>query len=75
MLRVVLQVHILAQVHLVGDCLKDEAPLTPIWERKLDLAVEPAGAHQGRVEERGPPSQVFDMPTSERCRQFLASQL
>jgi ABC-type histidine transport system ATPase subunit len=29
---------------------------------------------QGRVEEEGPPVQVFDNPKSERCRQFLASQ-
>ncbi|MEQ9812860.1 MAG: ATP-binding cassette domain-containing protein [Azospirillaceae bacterium] len=27
--------------------------------------------HQGRVEEEGPPAQVFDDPVSERCRQFL----
>jgi ABC-type histidine transport system ATPase subunit len=27
--------------------------------------------HQGRIEEEGPPSQVFDNPVSERCRQFL----
>lgn len=31
--------------------------------------------HQGIVEEAGPPSQVFGNPSSERCRQFLASQL
>ncbi|MFQ5954846.1 MAG: ABC transporter ATP-binding protein [Kiloniellales bacterium] len=31
--------------------------------------------HQGRVEERGSPAQVFDHAKSERCRQFLASQL
>jgi ABC-type histidine transport system ATPase subunit len=31
--------------------------------------------HEGRVEEQGPPAQVFDNPESERCRQFLASQL
>lgn len=31
--------------------------------------------HQGRVEERGPPQQVFDNPTSERARQFLSSRL
>jgi ABC-type histidine transport system ATPase subunit len=31
--------------------------------------------HQGKVEEMGPPSQVFGNPTSERCRQFLASTL
>ena len=29
--------------------------------------------HQGRVEEAGPPAQVFDNPRSERCRQFLAT--
>lgn len=29
--------------------------------------------HQGRIEEQGPPSQVFGNPTSERCRQFLAT--
>jgi ABC-type histidine transport system ATPase subunit len=30
--------------------------------------------HQGKVEEKGPPSQVFENPTSERCRQFLATE-
>ena len=29
--------------------------------------------HQGRVEEEGPPEQVFDAPSSDRCRQFLAT--
>jgi len=28
--------------------------------------------HEGRIEEMGPPSQVFDNPKSKRCRQFLA---
>lgn len=27
--------------------------------------------HQGRVEEQGPPEQVFGDPVSERCRQFI----
>ena len=31
--------------------------------------------HQGRIEEEGPPEQVFDDPISERCRQFLTSHL
>ncbi|MGF1639962.1 MAG: ABC transporter ATP-binding protein [Rhodospirillales bacterium] len=31
--------------------------------------------HEGRVHEQGPPSAVFQAPTSERCRQFLASHL
>jgi ABC-type histidine transport system ATPase subunit len=30
--------------------------------------------HAGRVEEEGTPEQVFDSPTSERCRQFLATE-
>ena len=29
--------------------------------------------HQGRVEEQGPPAEVFGNPKSERCRAFLAS--
>lgn len=31
--------------------------------------------HQGVVEEEGPPAQVFDSPTSERCRQFTRLSL
>ncbi len=31
--------------------------------------------HEGRIHEQGPPSQVFQNPTSERCRQFLTSHL
>ncbi|MEA3162681.1 MAG: hypothetical protein QOE88_499, partial [Verrucomicrobiota bacterium] len=27
---------------------------------------------QGRIEEEGPPAQVFDQPKSERLKQFLA---
>jgi ABC-type histidine transport system ATPase subunit len=29
--------------------------------------------HDGRVEEEGPPAQLFDAPRSERCRRFLAA--
>ena len=31
--------------------------------------------HQGQVEEQGTPIQVFEQAQSERCRQFLSSQL
>jgi ABC-type histidine transport system ATPase subunit len=31
--------------------------------------------NQGQVEEEGTPAQVFGAPASERCRQFLSSQL
>jgi octopine/nopaline transport system ATP-binding protein len=30
--------------------------------------------HAGRVEEEGSPAEVFDNPTSQRCRQFLATE-
>ena len=29
--------------------------------------------HQGKIEEEGPPEQVFGDPKSERCRAFVAS--
>ena len=29
--------------------------------------------HEGRIEESGRPEQVFDNPSSDRCRRFLAS--
>ena len=31
--------------------------------------------HNGRIEEEGPPGQVFGAPKSERCRQFLSKHL
>jgi ABC-type histidine transport system ATPase subunit len=31
--------------------------------------------HGGRIEEDGPPEQVFSDPRSERCRQFLSKAL
>ncbi|MGE0726168.1 MAG: histidine/lysine/arginine/ornithine ABC transporter ATP-binding protein, partial [Alphaproteobacteria bacterium] len=31
--------------------------------------------HDGRIEEEGPPDQVFGDARSERCRQFLARLL
>ena len=38
-----------------------------------EVASEVIFLHQGRIEEDGPPAQVFSNPKSERCRQFLAS--
>ena len=38
-----------------------------------DVASEVIFLHAGRIEEQGPPAQVFNDPRSERCRQFLAS--
>ncbi|HEU4380512.1 MAG TPA: ATP-binding cassette domain-containing protein [Hyphomicrobiaceae bacterium] len=31
--------------------------------------------HRGQIEEEGPPSQVLHNPRSQRCRQFISSQL
>jgi ABC-type histidine transport system ATPase subunit len=40
-----------------------------------EVASEVIFLHQGKVEEQGPPAQVFGAPGSERCRQFLAANL
>ncbi|HEX2580582.1 MAG TPA: ABC transporter ATP-binding protein [Dongiaceae bacterium] len=38
-----------------------------------DVANDIIFLHQGRIEEQGPPEQLFGNPKSERCRQFLAT--
>jgi len=40
-----------------------------------EVASEVIFLHAGRIEEQGPPVQVFGNPRSERCRQFLAANL
>jgi polar amino acid transport system ATP-binding protein len=40
-----------------------------------EVSSEVVFLHEGRVHEKGPPSTVFQAPSSERCRQFLASYL
>jgi putative lysine/arginine/ornithine/histidine/octopine transport system ATP-binding protein len=40
-----------------------------------EVSSEVVFLHEGRVHEKGPPSVVFQAPSSERCRQFLASHL
>jgi len=40
-----------------------------------EVASEVIFLHAGRIEEQGPPAQVFGNPRSERCRQFLAANL
>jgi len=40
-----------------------------------EVSSEVVFLHEGRVHEKGPPSTVFQAPSSERCRQFLASHL
>jgi len=66
---------------LVGEVLRvmrqlaEEGRTMVIVTHEMGFAREVASEviflHQGRVEEQGPPTQVFDNPKSERCRQFL----
>jgi ABC-type histidine transport system ATPase subunit len=39
-----------------------------------DVASHVIFLHQGRIEEEGPPAEVFGNPKSERCRQFLTGK-
>jgi polar amino acid transport system ATP-binding protein len=38
-----------------------------------DVSSQVVFLHQGRVEEAGPPAQVFGNPTSARCREFTGA--
>ena len=40
-----------------------------------EVSSETIFLHAGRIEEQGPPQQVFEQPKSERFRQFLAGTL
>jgi arginine/ornithine transport system ATP-binding protein len=40
-----------------------------------EVSSETIFLHQGRIEEQGPPKEVFNSPRSERFRQFLAGNL
>lgn len=40
-----------------------------------EVSTEVAFLHQGKIEERGTPADVFGNPSSERCRKFLQSVL
>ena len=40
-----------------------------------DVSTRAVFLHQGRIEEEGPPTQVFTDPVSDRCRQFVTSHL
>ena len=70
---------------LVGEVLKvirdlaEEGRTMLLVTHEMGFAREVASEviylHEGRIEEQGPPSQVFENPKSERCKQFLASNL
>lgn len=70
---------------LVGEVLRvmhslaDEGRTMIVVTHEMGFAREVSSEviflHEGQIEEQGSPDQVFGAPNSERCRQFLASQL
>jgi octopine/nopaline transport system ATP-binding protein len=70
---------------LVGEVLRvmrqlaDEGMTMLVVTHEMGFAREVSSQviflHQGQIEEQGSPAQVFGNPKSERCQQFLASQL
>lgn len=70
---------------LVGDVLAvirdlaEEGRTMLIATHEMDFCKEVSSQvmylHEGRVEEQGPPEQVFNNPESARCRQFLSRYL
>ena len=70
---------------LVGEVLRvirqlaEEGRTMLLVTHEMAFAREVASSviflHAGRIEEEGPPGQLFGAPRSERCRQFLASHL
>jgi octopine/nopaline transport system ATP-binding protein len=68
---------------LVGEVLRvmrqlaEEGRTMVVVTHEMGFAKEVANEviflHAGRIEEQGPPAQIFGNPKSERCRQFLAS--
>lgn len=70
---------------LVGDVLRvirtlaEEGRTMMLVTHEMAFAREVASRviflHQGKVEEEGTPAEVFGAPKSERCRQFISSQL
>ncbi len=70
---------------LVGEVLRvmrqlaDEGRTMIVVTHEMGFAREVSSnvvfLHEGKIEEQGTPSKVFDNPDSERCRQFLASNL
>jgi octopine/nopaline transport system ATP-binding protein len=70
---------------LVGEVLRviqklaEEGRTMMLVTHEMGFAKEVASRvvflHRGQIEEDGPPAQVFGAPRSERCRQFISSQL
>jgi octopine/nopaline transport system ATP-binding protein len=70
---------LVGEVLRVIQALAEEGRTMMLVTHEMGFAKEVANRvvflHRGQVEEDGPPSQVFGAPRSERCRQFISSQL
>jgi len=70
---------LVAEVLRVIRALAEEGRTMLIVTHEMGFAREVSSKviflHQGRIEEEGPPDQVFRNPSSERCRQFISSHL
>jgi octopine/nopaline transport system ATP-binding protein len=70
---------LVAEVLRVIRALAEEGRTMLIVTHEMGFAREVSSKaiflHQGRIEEEGPPEQVFRNPVSERCRQFISSHL
>ncbi|WP_067515224.1 ABC transporter ATP-binding protein [Endozoicomonas ascidiicola] len=70
---------LVSEVLKVIRALADEGRTMLIVTHEMGFAREVSNKvmflHEGKVEEFGTPEQVFDNPTSQRCREFLSSVL
>ena len=65
------------EVLMVIRALADEGRTMLLVTHEMSFARQVSSKvvflHQGQVEEKGTPEQVFDNPQSERCRKFMSS--
>jgi len=70
---------LVAEVLRVIRALAEEGRTMLIVTHEMGFAREVSSKviflHRGRIEEEGPPEQIFRNPVSERCRQFISSHL
>ena len=70
---------LVGEVLLVMQQLAEEGRTMIVATHEMGFAREVSShvifLHEGRIEEEGPPEHVYKNPSSERCRQFLASLL
>lgn len=67
------------EVLTVMQALAEEGMTMVVVTHEMGFAREVSSRvvflHEGRIEEEGPPAQVLGTPRSDRCRQFVSSQL